>query len=94
MKHMVIRSKLLTKISAILSYKLKYSWTAGRQSEQEIINYHITLKRKKKNPYKFTQLPQNVNLCAGWSHAEVYRKCDPITRLNLFVHSNGKINIA
>lgn len=48
MKHMVIRSKLLTKISAILSYKLKYSWTAGRQSEQEIINYHITLKRKKK----------------------------------------------
>lgn len=48
MKHMVIRSKLLTIISAILLYVLKYSWTAGRQSKEEIINHHITLKRRKK----------------------------------------------
>lgn len=86
MKHMVIRSMLLTQISAILLYMLRYLWTAGRQSEQEIIKYHITLKRRK--------LPQNANLCAGWSHAAVYRKCDPISRLNLFVHPNGKINTA
>lgn len=49
MKHTVIRSKLLSTVSAILSYMLKYLWTAGRQSEEEIINYHITLKRRKKS---------------------------------------------
>lgn len=49
MKHTVIRSKLLSKINAIPSYMLKYLWTGGRQSEEEIINYHITLKRRKKS---------------------------------------------
>ena len=47
MKHMVNVFKLFIKISAILPYALKDSWTTERQSEADVINYHFTLKMRK-----------------------------------------------